>query len=367
MGSEINRQLATVERILDIREIPGADNIVCATVKGWELVTQRSNNFQIGDLVVYFCIDSLLPVRPEFEFLRDKCYVSAARSVNGEGFRLKTIKLRGQVSQGLILPLREILKEGGLLDGHRFINSDTFTLQIDDEPIDEGLDLTDVLGVKKYEKPIAAHLAGVARGNFPSFIPKTDQERVQNIFNKIKRDYSNHPFEATIKLDGSSMTVYNKKGPVDRFGVCSRNLDLEESEGNSFWKVARKLDLERKLQECGFSFAIQGELYGVGIQGNKENINDQRFAVFDIFNIDFGRYYNAYERQIMCERLELEHAPIIGIHKLSEFETLDDLLKFAEGPSLFAKTREGVVFKSTLDPSISFKVISNSWLLRNDE
>lgn len=108
--SDIERKLASVRRIADIREIPGADVIVCAVVDGWELVTQKSNNFKVGDLVVYFEIDSLLPVRSEFEFLRDKCYVSAARSVNGEGFRLKTIKLRGQTSQGLILPIESLFE-----------------------------------------------------------------------------------------------------------------------------------------------------------------------------------------------------------------------------------------------------------------
>lgn len=108
--SDIERKLASVRRIADIREIPGADVIVCAVVDGWELVTQKSNNFKVGDLVVYFEIDSLLPIAPEFEFLRDKCYVSDARSVNGEGFRLKTIKLRGQTSQGLILPIESLFE-----------------------------------------------------------------------------------------------------------------------------------------------------------------------------------------------------------------------------------------------------------------
>lgn len=232
----------------------------------------------------------------------------------------------------------------------------------------EGLDLTNFLGVKKYERPLPANLAGVARGNFPSFIPKTDQERVQNIFNKLKRDYNDHKFEVTIKLDGSSMTVYNKKGPVDRFGVCSRNLDLEESEGNSFWIAARKYDLERKLKECGFSFAIQGELMGPGIQGNRENLKDVEFFVFDIYNIDFARYYDAYERQIMTEKLGLRHTPSLGFRKLSEFDTVQDLLAFADSVrSLNHDIAEGVVFKSVTDPSVSFKVISNKFLLKEKD
>ena len=114
------RKLASIRRIKAIEPIKGADRIVKAVVDGWELVTQKSNNFKPGDLVVYFSIDSLLPITEQFSFL-EKYKVSAKNSVNGEGYRLKTIKLRGTLSQGLILPI-ENLFETVIVDGKNYIN-----------------------------------------------------------------------------------------------------------------------------------------------------------------------------------------------------------------------------------------------------
>lgn len=346
------RKLASIRRISEIRPIEGADNIVCAIVDGWQLVTQKSNGFKEGDLVVYFEIDSVLPERPEFEFLRDRCYVPAERSVNGAGFRLKTIKLRGQVSQGLILPV-DILED----------------LVVDFE---EGLDLTEILGVVKYEKPLPASLSGTARGNFPTFIPKTDQERIQNCFKYLKNKWLDHHWEVSMKLDGSSMTVYYRTHPdlsEGQFGVCSRNLDLIETADNTYWKVAREYDLERKLRDLGRSLAIQGELMGPGIQGNKESLLHHMFFVFDIWDIDEQRYLTAAERYQIVEYLYLDHVPLIESDAIRFHEgiTVAEILEMADGPSLEAKLREGIVFKSITDPSVSFKAISNKWLLKHDE
>lgn len=358
------RKLASIRRIAEIREIEGADNIVCAVVDGWTLVTQKSNGFKEGDLVVYFEIDSVLPERPEFEFLRDRCYVPAERSVNGAGFRLKTIKLRGQVSQGLILPINEI----GAREyrGQMCIYVSDETHGMGELIVEEGLDLTEILGVVKYEKPLPAQLAGVARGNFPSFVRKTDQERIQNCFNKLKHKWNNHEWEVTIKLDGSSFTAYYNKED-DRFGVCSRNLDLQETEDNAFWQVARKYDLERKLRNYGRSIAIQGELVGPGIQGNKEGLADLDMYVFDVFNIETQNYESAVHRYTWVNMLGLNHVPIVDSRFSARDLSLDDILEMADGPSLKAKLREGLVFKSLTDPNVSWKVISNKWLLKTGE
>lgn len=350
-----DRKLASIRRIAEIREIPGADNIVCAVVDGWELVTQKSNNFREGDLVVYFEIDSVLPEREEFEFLRDRCYVSAERSVNGAGFRLKTIKLRGQVSQGLILPWRTFYTD---LLGYNNIY--------------DGFDLTEILGVVKYEKPLPANLAGKARGNFPTFIPKTDQERIQNCFRTLENKWIDHLWEVTMKLDGSSFTAYYRTHPdlsEGQFGVCSRNLDLQETEGNAFWQAARKYNLEENLRLLGRSVAIQGELMGPGIQGNKEKLTELSMFVFDIYDIDNKTYVDAYERYDLCEKLDLPHVPLIEDEFKFDKNTLskDAILEMADGPSLFANLREGIVFKSRTDPNVSFKAISNKWLLKFED
>lgn len=235
----------------------------------------------------------------------------------------------------------------------------------------EGRDLTEILGVVKYEKPLPANLAGMARGNFPSFVPKTDEERIQNCFGTLKNKWINHHWEVTMKLDGSSFTCYYRTHPdVDggQFGVCSRNLDLQESEGNAFWQAARFYDLEAKMCKLGRSIAIQGELMGPGIQGNKENLTSLELFVFNVYDIDRGSYLSADDRYEIVDRLGLSHVPIERISMKFEPEiTKEEILGLADGPSLNAKFREGLVFKSRTDPSISFKVISNRWLLKNDE
>jgi RNA ligase (TIGR02306 family) len=338
------RALVTIRQIADIRPIPDADMIVCVVIDGWELVTQKSNNFKVGDLVVYFEIDSVLPERPEFEFLRDRCYVNAQQSVNGPGFRLKTIRLKGQVSQGLILPLSE-LGEGSW---------------------EVGQDITDHLGVVKFERPISANLAGVARGNFPVFIPKTDQERVQNCYRYINTKWAGHQWEVTMKLDGSSFTAYYD-AESDRFGVCSCNLDLKEVDGNAFWSIARKYNLESKLRSLGKSIAIQGELVGPGIQGNKDNFVSIDMYVFDIYDINKRAYLPAAVRRILTADLGLQHVPVLHNGISLQNMTLPDLIEMAEGPSINAKLREGIVLKSLNHPNTSFKVISNRWLLKHGE
>lgn len=378
------RKLATIRKIAAIDPIEGADRIVCATVDGWKLVTQKSNDFQPGDLVVYFEIDSFLPVREEFEFLRPSCFKSTKHL--GDGFRIKTIKLKGQVSQGLILPIEEFYDQYAR-DGNWY-PKDGHTV----EYAREGDDLTEWLGVKKWEKPLDPRLAGVARGNFPSYIRKTDQERVQNLFGKLKgkkRQYNPETgevtpteeynfdqdarWEATLKLDGSSMTVYYAGVDTEegaRFGVCSRNLDLKETEDNLFWKVARSLNLEEHLARIGKNVAIQGELMGPGVQGNREGFAEHRFYVFDIWDIDEQRYLGSSERVLFLMdngMSHLEHAPHLGFISLGNFSSVDDFLTYTDIFSINTKIpAEGVVFKS-MDGKDSFKVINNKFLLNEKD
>ena len=353
---EIMRKLASVRTISDISPIENADNIVCATVDGWKVVTQKSNNFKPGDLVVYFEIDSFLPVTEKFEFLRK----SSFKVMEGkEGFRLKTIRLRGQISQGLILPMSEFFT----------LNENGFWTTPGGIVLEDGDDLTEYLGVLKYEKALASSLSGIAKGNFPSFIQKTDQERVQNIYKYFFRDeWSYIEFETTLKLDGSSMTVYYKDGYV---GVCSRNLDLLEDDTNSFWKMAKDSNLINSLAAYGKNFAIQGELMGPGIQGNREKFDSLKFFVFDVFDIDKFEYLDPFDRDDVLIDLrdcgaKIDQVPRTkpcGYAMLSDYKSLDDMLAYAERPSINASVAEGVVFKSMKGPRKSFKIISNKFLM----
>jgi RNA ligase (TIGR02306 family) len=198
------RKLATIRKIEELNPIEGADKIELATVGGWKVVCQKGL-YNVGDLAVYFEIDSWIPHAVAPFLTKPEHFPKVFDGVEGE--RLKTIKLRGQLSQGLLMPLAEISKFFSVTPHWS-----------------EDEDVTEILGIKKWEKAIPAQLAGVCKGNFPSLIPKTDQERVQNLKKEIQAAQG-LVFEVTEKLEGSSMTCYLIDG---EFGVCSRNMNLED-------------------------------------------------------------------------------------------------------------------------------------------
>jgi RNA ligase (TIGR02306 family) len=345
----MERKLASIRQISEIRPIEGADAIELAIVDGWNVVVAKNVNHKVGDYVVYCEIDSFLPIKPEFEFLRKSSYKKMG---DQEGFRLKTIKLRGQISQGLILPLDEVIPFPNNLDY-----------------MEVGKDVTELLGIVKYEPPIPTELAGKVKGLFPSFIRKTDEERVQNLVSEYEnwKVQSQHKFYVTEKLDGSSATFYYKDGV---FGVCSRNLELLETEGNTFWKVARELDLENKMKEYGNNISIQGELIGEGIQGNPYKIKGQTVKFFTGYDIDKQNRINFVRFVILLQSMGLEHVPVLELNPEYGFvlpETVEEMLKYSEGKSELTPNteREGVVVRS-VDGTISFKAISNKFLLKND-
>ena len=358
----MERKLASIRTISDIQPIEGADMIELAIVDGWKVVVAKNVGHKVGDKVVYCEIDSFLPIRDEFEFLRKSSYKKMG---DQEGFRLKTIKLRGQVSQGLILPL-SVLKSTDIVKVTTVKTEwgDQYELFAEDgEPMVEiGDDVTEVLGIVKYEPPIPAELSGKVKGLFPSFLRKTDEERVQNLA-KEYQEYqitSKHKFYVTEKLDGSSATFYLKDGV---FGVCSRNLELTESEGNTFWKVARDLDLENKMTSLGFNVCLQGELIGEGIQGNPYKIKGQTVRFFNGFNIDKQENIPFFEFVELVQKLGLTTVPILEYDFLLP-ETVGDMLEYADQKSELNSNfdREGVVVRS-YDRTISFKAISNKFLL----
>lgn len=341
------RKLATIEKILGLQPIKDADRIEVATIRGWEVVVKKGE-FEIGDKCVYFEIDSFLPIEDRYEFLRKSCY-RKYRDGTGEGFRLRTIKLKGQISQGLALPL-DLYTEF-----HRDLNH-------------VGEDVTTILDVALYDPPIPAQLRGSIKGNFPSFIRKTDQDRIQNHLDYFAK-YKDEEFEVTVKLDGTSMTVYYNNG---EFGVCSRNLEIKENKDNAYWKIVDELNLKEKMRKYGWNIALQGELIGAGIQGNPEKIKGQEFRLFDIYDIDLCRYFTPRERDF--GRLLFPNVLTVPIECycydiLADYHDLDLLLAFAdEGRSLNADVREGLVFKSTRlinGEVVSFKVINNKYLLEN--
>lgn len=374
--SEIKRVLAEVVTITELSVIENADALELISVRGWNVVVQKGL-YKIGDKAVYFSIDALLPEVPEFEWLRERCYVK--NSEEGAGFRIKTIRLRGVYSQGILMPLSEL--------AHYF-----------KRPPKDGDDVTDILNVKKYEKKIPENLRGTSRGGFPSFIPKTDEHRIQNFFGRFEKEYIDHDWEVSLKMDGSSMTAFfngrkyvedtwferakrkvklffGAKIDAGPFGVCSRNINLTETSDNAFWNAARKINLEEKLKkfylETGRSIAIQGELCGPSIQGNFEVLKENDLFIFNIWDIDRQTYFTSDERAVFLYDNKLNSVKVYETRNFSEF-TVEDFLALAEsgydgGKSINAKYREGLVMKSTRDPKVSFKAISNKYLLKEKD
>ncbi len=325
------RKLASIQRIKTLEPIEGADAIEKATVLGWQVVVKKGE-FKPNDLCVYCEIDSVLPEKPEFEFLRPR------------KFRIKTAKLRGQISQGICFQL-SVLPQG--------------------TPIEEGRDVTETLGVTKYEPPIPAQLHGVAKGAFPSFIPKTDEPRVQTIEEYLDK-YKGEICYVTEKLDGSSVTYYIYDG---EFGVCSRNLELLETEENTQWKVARELKIEEKLRTLGGNYSLQGELIGEKVQSNKYKLHGQTVYFFNMYDIDNHKYLDFDEFNKTLKKLDLKTVPIL----YTDYKLVNDvqeLVKLATGTSKLHKVkREGIVVRPVHEKQdamgrFSFKVLNPEFLLK---
>lgn len=354
------RQLATIREVAAIRPIADADKIEVAQIDGWECVVQKGE-FHPGDKVVYIEVDSIVPERPEFEFLRDR------------KFRVRTIKLRGQVSQGLVLPLSVLPPK---------------------TKTDVGTDVTDIMGVQKYDpqaqqeekllqnkKPKSRFTRFMMRfkwyrklfakpkhkGGFPNWITKTDETRIQNLTKlfEIERDRGTS-FSVTEKVDGQSATYYLRKVSPKKyeFGVCSRNIYLGTPDSSSYWTVARKYDMEnvlRKLIGDYDAVVLQGEICGNAIQGNKYHISGYELFVFNLIFPDHK--CSTAEIRELVEPLGLKTVPIIEEGKTLPY-TIAELVEYAKGNSVVRKEqkREGVVMRN-MKNKISFKVINPDFLL----
>jgi len=350
------RRLATVQQIAELLPIEGADAIEVARINGWNVVVKKGD-FKVDEMAVFCEVDSFLPIQPEYEFLRKSSYKKMSDGT--EGFRLKTIRLRGQLSQGLLINYQTLISKLPPNENGRV-----------DLP-DVGEDVTEIMGIVKYEPPIPACLAGQMKGNFPGFLNKTDEERVQNIPSSMYERYKSkgEKYYITEKLDGSSCSIYLRG---NEFGVCSRNVNLLETEGNTFWKVARQYNIEEILREhseyTGFqTFALQGEVIGEGIQGNPYNIKGHQFHIFNLFYSDLDYYANIDELIDFSKKYNLKVVPLL--HKdINLPENGMECLKLAEGKSALNSNteREGIVIRY-FDRSVSFKAISNKFLLKKDD
>lgn len=369
----MSRKLVTVRTVSNITPIEGADRIECLHIDGWTVVGKKGE-FKKGDPCVFFEIDSFLPADDErWSFLA----ATPQKDENGvDRIRLRTVKLRGQISQGLALPV------------HLFPEVEYATWETSDDYVD----FSEVLNVTKWERPEPGG-SGVSGSTFPPFVRKTDEERIQNLWNRWREKYEDVVFIPTLKLDGSSCTVaacdntvpgyfaFDTEdcegnplyaGGVDDLDVyvCSRRQTLPPHLNSHFWKAVHRGDLVNKVSQMSTNLhrplAVQGEVMGPGIQGNRERFSDYEFFAFNIFDILAGEYLPYEEASLLFNEYDIQQVPIIDepFEVFKEFRELNDLLEYAEGPSINSKVREGVVFKSVgLDVPVSFKAIANNFLL----
>jgi RNA ligase (TIGR02306 family) len=328
-------KLASIQAITEIRPIEGAERIEAATVLGYQTVIKK-DEFRSGDQCVWHEPDTVVAERPEYEFLRN------------QGFRLKVSRFRGQVSQGLALPLSV------LPPNHYSI----------------GDDVTELTGICKYEKPLSANMAGIAKGAFPTWMRRTDEPNLRS-FPTALEEFVGRECVITQKVDGTSGTYYFRGG---EFGVCSRNLELLDDPSVLFWRVARECRLRDALEKLGGDFALQGEVHGEGIQGNHLGVKGVRFVAFNLF--DISNYVYA-SHNALAEFCAVNNLPVVREVWRGEFRfTLPELVALANAQDYApARPAEGIVIRPVEEARsvvlesgrLSVKVISERYALKHGE
>ncbi len=338
------RKLASIQYVHHITPIEGADRIECVHVLGWQCVANKGL-FQVGDSCVYMEVDSFLPICERFEFLRNSSFKK--NELLGEGFRLKTQIFRGQISQGLIQPL-SILPEGDY--------------QIGD-------DVTDILGIRKWEVEERVTNSGTVIGDFPDGIPKTDELRVQSYPELIDEFKFVSGYYISTKMDGTSVTMYWKNG---HFGICGRNYEYADDNKCAMWKYAHEHGIPEKVAESNLpDIAIQGEFCGAGIQKNRLKLKKPEWYVFTIIDLTTQQRYPLHRMQELCEKLQLKMVPIEEEKDSFDYDSVDVLLERAKGKYPSGMNKEGIVirpvepvYSKIIEGPLSMKVLNNDYLLK---
>ncbi len=334
------RKLASIQRVEALSPIPNADAIEVARILGWEVVVKKGE-FQVGETVVYCEIDARMPERPEFEFLRPR------------GFRIRTVRLRGQVSQGICFPV---------------------SLLAEDVPA-VGADVTERLGITRYDPPPPPSAAAEIKGVFPGWLPKTDEIRIQSVPG-ILEQYAGVECFITEKLDGMSCSVWLDE---DGLSVAGRNWNLKCVEGNAYWRAVAETGLEAKLgrlrAESGVDLALQGEVVGPGIQKNLLGLPAVTFRCFGAFDRATRTFLDFETFTRLTAAAEIPTVPVLD----AEFRlagTVAELVVLATRKSTVNPKNwaEGIVIRSKVERyeaatggRLSFKVINPEFLLKHDD
>ena len=333
------RSLVSIRRVKEVSPVLDSDFLEVVQVMGWKCVVKKGS-FKVGDLGVYFEVDSFIPEDERFEFLRSSSFRDNVD--NGRGFRIRTMKLRGQLSQGLLLPFADFPELEGL---------------------NEGNDVTEQLGVRKWYIPETSASGGTIIGDRPYGIPASDEIRAQSA-TELLDELTGKPYYITTKMDGTSCIVYCIDGKI---GCCSRNKEIKDEEGALYWAPVYKYGLKEKLHRYGKNIVITGEICGPGIQKNRLRLDDLQWYVFDVKDWDSGSYYPYEEAVEVCTSLGLQTVPLE--EKGENFTyTLDELLEKARGKYPSGLDKEGIVVRYLHKPkAISFKVLNNDALLKEKD
>lgn len=345
------RKLASIQRVWKIEPIEGADRIELAHVEGWQCVVNKGQ-FHEMDLGMYFEIDSFLPVRPEFEFLRPSSYKNT--EIMGEGFRLQTMRFKGVLSQGLLLPLSTFPELSGATLGE---------------------DVTKQLGVKKWEVEERVTTGGTTIGGLPYDVPHTDETRVQAEPDLIKA-FSGLEYYISTKMDGSSHSLsIDENG----FHVTGHNFEYKDDGSSDFYEFVKARGYREAMQEhfdeYGLStLTIQGEFCGPGIQKNRLRLTKPEWYVFTIR--ENGKRVGLERMAFICEGLGMPMVPVeeIDTDLPSKYPDVESLLARADGDYPNGGKKEGIVIRPTepvycprISANLSMKVVSNKYLLRNGD
>ncbi len=338
------RKLASVQYVHHITPIEGADRIECVHVLGWQCVANKGQ-FHVGDSCVYMEVDSFLPVCERFEFLRSSSFRNS--EILGEGFRLKTQRFRGQISQGLVQPL-SILPDG---DYH------------------PGDDVTEILGVRKWETEERVTSSGTVIGDFPAGIPKTDELRVQSYPELIEEFRQAPAYYISTKMDGTSVTMYWREG---HFGVCGRNFEYADDGKCAMWRYAHEHRIPERFAEQHLpDIAIQGEFCGAGIQKNRLKLVKPEWYVFTVIDLNTRRRYPLHQMRDLCGQIGLQMVPVEEEGTEFPYNNVGELLERARGKYPSGMNKEGIVirptepvYSKTTEGPLSMKVLNNDYLLK---
>jgi len=333
------RSLVSIQKVKGISPITDSDFLELAHVMGWQCVVKKGE-FKEGDLGVYFEVDSFLPIDERYEFLRSSSFRDNVD--NGIGFRIRTMKMRGQLSQGLLLPLEKFPEIAGCA---------------------EGTDVTEKLNVKKWYIPETANAGGTIIGERPHGIPASDEIRIQSALELLDQ-LKGKPFYITTKIDGTSGIVYYIDGKI---GCCSRNKEIKDEAEALYWVPVYKYGLKEKLAKFGKNLVLTGEICGPGIQRNKLRLAEIEWYVFDVKDWDEGRYYSYDEAVKLCAELGLKTVPLEECAESFDY-SLETLLEKAKGKYPSGLDKEGIVVRDVKSPkAVSFKILNNDALLKEKE